>query len=210
MRSEGGQIFHRGGFDPAYQVEVDPEFPPDGDWRCPVFGFGSDGRVRREVTFRWGAPLVVHVMPTFSPEWIGVFPADGLGGMSSVFAGPGPTQMCAIAAGQAYLVRVDVPDSDAVMAHNNVNQAIPVPGASLLLLAGYTDIVAIGPDGVKWRTQRLAADGLRITEASADGIHCAIDALDGSPASIIVDPANGSVRTGPRLEEPPWNVRSNN
>ncbi|PZS07042.1 MAG: hypothetical protein DLM55_11920 [Acidimicrobiales bacterium] len=199
MHSEGGRTFHHLDFNPAYRVEIDPEFPSDGDWRCPVFGFGSDGQVQREVISRWGAPLVVHVMPTFSPEWIGVFPAGGLGGARGVFAGPAPTQMCAVVAGQAYLVRVDVPGSDAVMAHDEVNQAVPVSGASLLLLAGYTDIVAIGPDGVKWRTQRLAADGLRITEASADAIYCTIDALDGSLASIIVDPASGKVRAGPLL-----------
>jgi len=103
------------------------------------------------------------------------------------------------------VTEVDASNSNAVMAHDDVNQAVPVPGASLLLLAGYIDIVAIGPEGVKWRTKRLAADGLRITEANGDSIHCTVDMLQDSPASIIVDPANGSVRAGPRLEGQPWN-----
>jgi hypothetical protein len=31
------------GFSPAYACEVDPEFPGNGDWGDPQYGFRSDG-----------------------------------------------------------------------------------------------------------------------------------------------------------------------
>jgi hypothetical protein len=33
------------GFSPAFRIEPDPEEPWDGDWGCPVYGFGRHGRL---------------------------------------------------------------------------------------------------------------------------------------------------------------------
>lgn len=205
MCGDDVRMFHRLGFEPAYGVEVDAEFPSGGDWPCPVFSFDRDGRVCEEFVSRWGAPLVVRVAPEVGPEWVGMFPAGGLGGVDGVFAGPAPVQMCAVVNGLAYLVRVDEPEAGAVITHDQVGQVVPVVGAELLLLVRFIDIVAVGPEGVAWRSARLAVDDLRVVRADADGVHCTADVLGDSAASIVVDPATGRVRAGPRLDGAPWN-----
>jgi hypothetical protein len=206
MCSKDARMFHRLDFEPAYGAEIDPEFPAGGEWPCPVFGFDRDGHcVGEEFVSRWGAPLVVHVVPAGRREWIGMFPAGGLGGIDGVFAGPGPTQMCAVVDGSAYLVSVDMPTAGAVIAHDQVGQVVSVPGAQLLLLIRFIDIVAVGPDGIAWHSPRLAVDDLRVDHADTSAIHCTADMLGHSQTPIVVDPATGLVAAGPRLEGPPWN-----
>jgi hypothetical protein len=204
MRGDGVRKFQRLGFETAYGVEVDAEFPSSGDWPCPVFSFDRDGRVCEEFVSRWGAPLVVRVTPVGGTDWVGMFPAGGLGGVDDVFAGPGRAQMCAVVDGLAYLVRVDAPEAGAVIAQDQVGQVVSVAGASLLLLVRFIDIVAIGPTGVSWCSPRLAVDNLRVTRADVDGIHCTADMLGNSSEAIVVDQATGRVCAGPRLDGPPW------
>ena len=81
------------GFAPAYEVQADPEFPPNGTWSCQLFAYDRDGCVQPESVSRWGAPRIVHVQPANATEWVGVFPAGGLGGISGVFATPSPRRI---------------------------------------------------------------------------------------------------------------------
>jgi len=177
-----------------YTYEIGPEFPANGEWPCPVFAFDHDGRVVDDFVSRWGAPVVVRVRPAETVEWVGQFPSGGLGGVSDVFAGPAPKQMCVVVDGLAFLVDVAAP-AGTIVAHDQVRQVAPVVGAPLLLLVGWVDIVAIGPEGVAWRSPRLALDGLRVLDARADGIRCQADTMEDSPETFVVDPATGERRT---------------
>jgi hypothetical protein len=181
-------LIHHHEFEPAYEVEVGPEFPPDGEWSCPVYAFDHDGHVVEEFVSRWGAPLALRVKPREGAEWVGLFPAGGLGGVDGVFACPAPAQLCVVVDGLAFLLDVDSP-ATAVVAHDQVGQVVPVLGVPLLLLVRFIDIVAIGPDGVAWRSPCLALDGLRVLQARADGIRCVADTSEG--VDIVVDPATG-------------------
>jgi hypothetical protein len=80
--------FERFQFRPAYATEVNPEFPGNGDWGVPVFGFGRDGQVSETFESRWGAPLLVRVTRDSSEKWIGMFAAGGVAGVTGVFACP--------------------------------------------------------------------------------------------------------------------------
>lgn len=187
------------GFAQAYEADPDPEFPPDGAWAYPVFAFDRDGRVRADFVSRWGAPRIVRVRPTASPEWVGMFPSGGLGGVSGVFATPSPDRVCVLVDGQAYLVRSDAPEEGAVAAQDTVQQVIYALEPQLLLLASSFDIVALGPGGVAWRSPRLALDGLRVGVVDADGIHCTGVVLPGDTVSFVVDPTSGQVSSGPHM-----------
>ncbi len=204
MRGGDVRKFQSLGFEAVYSVEVDPEFPSDGDWHCPVFSFDREGHVAGEFVSRWGAPLVVRVSQAGAPGWVGMFPAGGLGGVEGVFAGPAPAQMCVVADGQVYLARVDAPQDGAVIVHDQVAQVVPVADPPLVLLIRFMDIVAIGPAGIAWRSPRLAVDDLRVVRVDADGIHCTGELLGESPAALVVDTATGQVIAGPRLEGPGW------
>lgn len=191
-------------FAATYEVKTDPEFPPDGSWPCPVFAFDRDGRVQVELVSRWGAPRIIRVRPAASPEWVGMFPSGGLGGVSGVFATPSPDRLCVLVDGEAYLVRVDAPEEGAVIAQDTVGQVISAVEPPLLLLVRGVDIVALGAEGVAWRSPRLALDGLRVGVVDASGIHCTADLLPGDVESLIVDPASGQVSSGPGLKVTAW------
>ncbi|NUT94178.1 MAG: hypothetical protein HOY78_19375 [Saccharothrix sp.] len=180
-----------------YAVEADPEFPADGDWRCPVFEFGHDGGLGG-FTSRWGA-TVVRV--TASTEWVGLFPADGRGGVDAVFATPDPGRLCVVADGTAYVVRVDAPGEGAVVAQDLVHQVVPVEDRLVLLVSEF-DVVALGPTGIGWRSAQLASDGLRVVRADPGAIHCAgyFYYLGEDLHEVVVDPATGLLLTGPRFE----------
>ncbi|MCO1582049.1 hypothetical protein M8C13_40500 [Crossiella sp. SN42] len=181
--------FQAFGFEPGYRVEVDPEFPADGNWGCPVFGYDCDGRVAEEFVARWGSSLTVRVT-SGGGEWVGRFPASGVGGVDGVFACPAAGQLCVVVAGLAQVVEVGAPGAGAVLVRDQVAQVVPVLGMPLLLLVSWTDLVAIGPDGVAWESARLALDGLRVLEASAEGIRCVDDLAE----IVVVDPVTGRTR----------------
>lgn len=184
------QVLIRSGFEPAYEIEIDPEFAPDGEWSCPVFAFDRVGRLVDDFVSRWGTPIVVRVRPGTAAEWVGQFPAGGLVGVDGVFACPAPTQMCVVVDGLAFLVDVGAP-AQTLAVHDQVRQVVPVVGAPLLLLVSYVDIVAIGPEGIAWRSPRLALDGLRVLDACADGIRCEEATMEDSPENFVVSPTTG-------------------
>jgi hypothetical protein len=194
------ESFH---FSPAYRVKVDPEFPGDGDWRLPVFGFDRDGRVVRKFESRWGVPLIVRVTAT-QAGWVGMFAAGGLGGVRGVFAAPSRAVLCAVVDGLAYLVDVEAPANGAVIAHDQVRQVVPVPGRDLLLLVRMIDIVALGPEGIAWRSTRLAVDDLRVVQATADAIVCSAWMLEDKAEELTLNPSTGAILEGRRLDYP-WN-----
>jgi hypothetical protein len=204
MTEVGG--FERASFDPANDVAVDPEFPAAGEWPSAVYAFDRDGRVQSEFVSRWGAPRVLGVRPASSPEWVGMFAAGGLGGVSGVYATPSARRVCVLVDGEAYVVCVDAPAEGAVVAHDTVEQVVPVAEPPLLLLVRGIDIVALGPEGVAWRSRRLAVDDLRVVSVDDSGIRCTGDMLSGEPVDVVVDPATGEVTAGPRLDGPPWNT----
>ncbi|MEZ5245464.1 MAG: hypothetical protein R2707_10235 [Acidimicrobiales bacterium] len=96
-------------FKADYQVIVDPEFPGDGNWRCPVFGYDRDGAVVDQFESRWGTPLVLEVEPMNGQRWVGMFEASGLGGTTGVFATPDPARLCAVVDGLAYVINAADP-----------------------------------------------------------------------------------------------------
>jgi hypothetical protein len=191
--------FESFGFDPGYEVTLDPEFPGDGNWGCPTFAYGRDGRLRDEFGSRWGTPMVIEVS-SVDAHWVGMFAAGGLGGVRGVFACPSPEACCILADGLAYLVDVWAPEAGAVIAHDQVVQVLPVAGARLLLLVRFIDIVAIGQDGVVWATPRLVVDDLRVEMATADSIVCSGDNLG------ALAPSNSTLRRVSREPGPAWTL----
>lgn len=196
----GAEGFECSHFEPAYHVSIEPEFPGDGDWGCPVISYGRDGEPLAEFESRWGTPTVVEVTPAGGDPWVGMFAADGLGGVCGVFACPSPEQLCVATDGLAYLVNVKRPTDGAEIVHDQVGQIVAVERLPLLLLVRFIDIVALGPDGIAWKTPRLAVDDLRVQRATADGIECTCDNLEGSTSTLTLDPRTGEQTSGTRLD----------
>ncbi len=185
-------------FSPAFDVTADPEFPGDGDWGCSVFAFDRDGLLVEEFRSDWCTPTVVEVNPFDGERWIGHFPAGGFGGVSGLYASPGPGQLCVLADGLAFLVDVHAPQNGVRVVHDQVGQVEVVVEQALLLLVRFIDIVAVGPEGVAWKTPRLAVDDLRVLSVAGGLIECSLDNMGGSP-TISLDAATGEQVAGTRL-----------
>src|SRR5687767_1511778 len=99
--------FHAGAFESAFTVEIDPEFPGDGDWKCRVVGFDRDGIAMHEFDSRWGTPFIIRVEPEQGDPWVAMFAAGGLGTLRGAFATPSPTSLVVVADGLAYLIDVE-------------------------------------------------------------------------------------------------------
>jgi hypothetical protein len=188
------------GFVPAYACEVDPEFPGTGDWGCPHYGFHRDGPATEPFRSRWGAPLIVRVQPAGQERWVGSFEAGCDHDLTSVFACPNPTQALVVCGGQPYLVDVTAPARSTAIDLDPIIHVRRVGDLNLVVLATHLDLTAIGPAGLAWSSERLCLDGLRILDATADGIRCAGYGVAGySVEEFTVDPHDGQVRTGPRF-----------
>lgn len=185
-------------FAATYEVEREPEFPGNGDWGCSVYGYAPDGSVTEDFESRWGAPTLLRVTSGSGTESILMFAAGGLGGVSAVVGCPNPDHVCVVVAGLAYLVDTGGPERGAVVIRNDAQELVPLPDESLLLLAGFTDIVAVGVNGMTWRSPRLVLDCLAVGyaragrifghgEGTSGGVDFAIDAATGQQIASCDD-----------------------
>lgn len=187
------------GFPVAFAVDWEPDFPGDGSGGVGTIGFDRDGSVMADFRSAWGAPVAISLLPDDGPAWLGLFAAGGLGTLRGAFATASPRTILVLADGLAYLVDVLSPAAGAVMAHDQVTQVVRVDGSDLVVLVRPFDMVAIGPDGIAWRTTRIALDDLRVLGAGRGGIVCSAD-TGGGTETFTLDPSTGEQTEGTRLD----------
>lgn len=90
---------------------------------------------------------------------------------SGVWACPDPGSLLAVAGGYAYLVNTETPEHSKLLEQRPVTAVLPAPEADLLLLAGFYDVLAVGAEGVQWRSGRLSWEGVILTEVRDGRLH---------------------------------------
>lgn len=139
--------------------------------------------------------LNVRVFPHESEAWIGIFASGRFGPktITGVFATPNPTKLCVVAEGQAYIVDVanlkeyeSLPIVPVIAVRSSVKYR-------LLIFANHTELLAIGANGIAWRTERLSWDSLKLTTMTDETL-CGVfwDIQTESEQSFSVDLATGT------------------
>lgn len=116
---------------------------------------------------------------------------------SGVWGCPDPSQICAVAGGYAYLADVRSPGRCTQIALRPVVAVHPAPEAALLLFVGFQTILAWGPNGYAWETERLSWDGLRairIEECDLTGLGW--DLLNDKEVPFHIDLCSGAATGG--------------
>jgi hypothetical protein len=116
--------------------------------------------------------ILVRVTPATGDPWIGTFAFGDHGpkGVSRVLAMPDPDKLCVVAMGAGYIVSVSHPQNWAPIEATPVIAIRVIPKRELVVFANLTELLAYGPEGVRWRTRRLSWDDLNLIEVTEQSI----------------------------------------
>jgi len=143
--------------------------------------------------------ILVEVKPEHERPWMGTFAFGQISpkGFSAVFATPDSERLCVVAKGEGYIVSADDPRQWEMVRANPIIDVRPIPACGIIVFANFTEMVAYGQEGIRWRTKRLAWDDLKITEVSDTFIKGEFwDIRSEAMASFVVDLATGSHKGG--------------
>lgn len=159
----------------------------------PRFEFCRSGEVPR-------GDVLLEVTTNSDDWWLASIrrpPASVRRAVRSVHSTPSPSVMCAVVGGEAVLISATDPARHQwVDTAGPVVTVRPVVAEKLLLLATPWAITAVDQSGVRWRTERLAIEGLRLDEV-ADGLLAGVaDPSDDEPRDFAVDLRTGTHRGG--------------
>jgi hypothetical protein len=143
--------------------------------------------------------VVVRIVPERGMTWFGTFAFGKFGeqGLTKVVSMPDPERVCVVSRGAGYIVSVRDARSWEVVRAIPVVDVRSVPGAGLVLFANFTELVAYGVGGVRWRTKRLAWDGLTLTEVTDEKVVGEYwDIRSQATQTFEIDLATGASRGG--------------
>lgn len=146
--------------------------------------------------------LNIRVIPSDAEAWIGTFSFGRFGSkaVTGVFATPNPKKLCVVAKGQAYIVNVISPQDHECLSIIPVLDVRASLKHGLLIFANHTELLAMGSNGVAWRTGRLAWDSLRLTSMTDEILYGVFwDIQTESEQSFSVNLADGTHVGGARV-----------
>jgi hypothetical protein len=108
--------------------------------------------------------VIVRVLPEDGEGWIGTFAFGRFGktGISRILSMPDADRVCVVARGAGYIVTASQPDNWEEVRSIPIIDARSVPSVGVVVFANFTEMVAYDERGFRWRTKRLAWDGLKI------------------------------------------------
>ena len=165
-----------------YEVEVLGSQPPPEATEYG-FSYGGDRKAARFVVYPMGGE-----------PWVGVFAGGHMNTFlaSTVTNGPEEDWLTVVATGNAYLVNVFNPNQWTEVDVDPVMDVRAITDGGLVVFADFTELTAYDAGGMKWRTDRLAYDGLRIDRIDASGIHgVGWNAPTERLLPFVIDPATG-------------------
>jgi hypothetical protein len=151
-------------FPRRYEWEVVDELPGGGAQPHYYFPGGT--------LASGGDGVVVRIAPAGAAIWFGTF-AFGKYGMTAatkILSMPDPGKLCVVSCGAGYIVSVQDPRSWESVKAIPVIDVRPIAGAGLVVFANFTELVAYGTEGVRWRTKRLTWDSMKLIDVTDEKI----------------------------------------
>ena len=153
-----GPVLKDLGFERRYEVEINPEYPRDGNWRVPHVHFGDKGR----------DALTLRLRPERGQEWVATFALEDRGLLTGVYACPNPEQVMVATGRAAFLLdSAETSAADELPVHPIKVVARP-RGTDLLAIGSFTDLVVVDGSGVRWARSGLFLDELDLVDGPPD------------------------------------------
>lgn len=156
----------------------------------PDHVFAADGAGARAIS--------IQVEPWGEPVWSATFsaPAPGVRALTTLLGTPAPTGLCVVEQGTAFLGDVLRPGGFRVVeTPGPVVCAQEMVAEGLLLLSTPWSVLAIDVDGIRWATERVAIDGLRIDASDGRWVRGVADP-DGEARDFEIELSSGRVVGG--------------
>jgi len=87
---------------------------------------------------------------------------------TGLWSAPNPNEICVASGGYAYLIDTTAPERFAMIGHRPVLEVRVALEAGLLLFVGHRSILAWGPEGQAWESEKLSDEGLTIDGVDGD------------------------------------------
>lgn len=113
--------------------------------------------------------LLVRISPRAHAPWLGLF-AFGYASPKSntgLYSWPMPDRLCVVSSGAGYLVNVNDPTEYSSLEVEPVLAVLPIGASEIIVFANYTELIAYGSTGLKWKSKRISWDGFRVTTTKA-------------------------------------------
>jgi hypothetical protein len=147
----------------------------DRQFSSKVLAFPDAVPVDRQTELAEGP--ILGVTPASGESWIGVFHGGAYGAPpaapSQVIGWPDEKSLCVVKGGAGALVRTDDPTTNSEIDALPITDVLAIPGRDLVVFADFTDLIAYGPDGVAWKSGRVALDDVEIIRAEGDTLRVA-------------------------------------
>jgi hypothetical protein len=180
-----------------YEVELAEELPPGPGRVKQIYFPGGSDRGGRD-------GILLEVIPTGAARWIGIFARRQIysGDRSGVFSCPDRRSLCVVSAGRGYIVRADDPRVWQEVPCEPIDDVVLSREAGLILFTDFDHLIAYGPDGLAWETERTSWDGLWVTEVTREHVRgVAWDPFVEREVEFLVDTRTGRHEGGSYSEE---------
>ena len=90
---------------------------------------------------------------------------------TGLWSTPNPDELCAVSGGYAYLIDTTAPERFTMLPYRPVLEVRSLPPHGLLLFVGHHAILAWGPHGEAWQSEKLSDEGLTIVRVENGVLH---------------------------------------
>lgn len=117
-----------------------------------------------------GVGFIVRIRSAKLAPWIGVFTATNAypKALNGVYFTPNPNSICTIVGGELFYGDVHNPDCIARVEFEPIFHAFSICDRNMLILGGFTRLVAFNKSGLTWKSESISTDSMEISHVEGD------------------------------------------